>query len=93
MAGIGRALIIAAMTTDACCAGQAEVIVHMTGAAGHGYVRSCKRKPRGVVVKVGLKPRIHTMARLAICRKATRNVIRRNSILEVAHVAGIAVCR
>jgi hypothetical protein len=93
MAGIVRALIIGSMASDTCCAGQAEIIIHMAGAAGHGYVRSCKRKSRGVVIKVGLKPCIHPVARLAICRKATRNVIRRNRVLEIPDMAGIAVRR
>jgi hypothetical protein len=91
--GIVRTLVIGSMTTDTCCAGQAEVIVHVAGAAGHGYVRSCQRKSGGAVIEVGLKPCIHTMARLAICRKATANVVRRSRILEVADVTGIAVRR
>ena len=67
MAGIVRPLIIGSMTSDTSCAGQVEVIVHMAGAAGHSRVRSCKRKPRRVVIKVGLNPCIHPVTRLAIC--------------------------
>lgn len=93
VAGIVRALIIGSMTTDTCCVGQVEIVIYVAGAAGHGYVRSCERKPGGTVIKVGLKPCIHSVARLAICRKATRNVVRRNRVLEIADVAGIAVRR
>ena len=67
MAGIVRALIVGSMTSDTSCAGQVEVIIYMAGAAGHGRVRSCKRKPRRVVIKVGLNPCIHPVTRLAIC--------------------------
>lgn len=72
---------------------QVVAVVHMTGRARHAYMRSGERKSRGAVVEVCLKPRIHPVAGLAICGKAGADVIRRHSILEIPHVAGIAVGR
>ena len=84
--GIVRGLKISSMTSNTCCVGEVEIIVHMARAARNGHVGPCKRKSRGVVIEVGLKPCIHAVARLAICRKATRDVIRRGSILKIPNM-------
>lgn len=71
--------------------GQIVVVVHMAGSTWHAHVRSRERKPRCAVVKVCLKPRIHPVARLAICGKAGSDVVRVDSVLKIPRVARIAV--
>jgi len=72
---------------------QIVVVVHMAGSARHAHVRAGQRKPRGVMVKIGLKPRIHSVASLAICGKARRDMTGRNRILKVPRMAGVALRR
>ena len=72
---------------------QIVVVVYVAGSARHAYVRAGQGKPSGIVVKIGLKPCIHSVASLAICGKARRNVIGRNCTLKIAGVARIALRR
>jgi hypothetical protein len=93
--GIRRVLEVLHVTGGAggICGSQIVVAVHMTGSAGHAYMPSGEWKSGGAVIKVGLKPCIHSVAGLAIRGKAGRNVIRRNRVLEIPHVTGIALGR
>lgn len=75
------------------CRSQVVVVVHMAGSTRHAYMRSRERKSRGAVVKVHLKPGIHSVASLAICGKAGADVIRRHGVLEIPRVAGVALGR
>ena len=95
MIGIRRALEILHVAGGAggICDGQIVVVVYVARSARHAYVRSSERKPCCTVIKVGLKPGIHPMARLAIYGKAGPHVIRRHSALKIPHVAGIAISR
>ena len=93
--GIRSALEIRHVTGGASgtCGRQIEVVIHMAGSAGHAHVRAGQRKSRGAVVKVGHQPGIDPVAGLAIGGKAGRHVIRRQRVLEIPHVAGIALRR
>jgi hypothetical protein len=93
--GIRSALEVLHVTGGAggICGSQIVVVVHMTGSAGHAYMRSGEWKSGGAVVKVGFKPCIHSVAGLAIRGKAGRNMIRCSRVLEIPHVAGIALGR
>jgi len=91
--GIGRASEILHVTGRAgsICGRQTEVVIHMARSAGHAHVRPGQRKSRGAVVKVGHQPGVYSVAGLAIGGKTGRHVIRRQRILEIPRVAGIAV--
>jgi len=93
--GIRGALKVLHVTVGAggICGSQVVVVVHMAGTARHAHMRSGEWKPGGTVVKVGLKPCIHSVAGLAICGKASRHVIRCNGVLEIPRVTGIALGR
>jgi len=93
--GIRSALEIRHVTGGASgtCGRQIEVVIHMAGSAGHAHVRAGQRKSRGAMVKVGHQPGIDPVAGLAIGGKAGRHVIRRQRVLEIPHVAGIALRR
>jgi hypothetical protein len=90
---IRRALEVRHVTGRArgICSGQVVVAIHVAGSAGHGYVRSGQRKSGRAVIEVRLNPGIHRMAGFASCGEAGGNVIWRNRILEIPHVAGIAL--
>ena len=75
------------------CASQTEVVAHMAGSAGNAHVRAGEWKSGSTVVKVCLKPRIHSVAVLAGRREAGHHVVRRLRILEIPHVTRIAVRR
>ena len=72
---------------------QIVVVVHMAGSTRHTRVSAGQRKPRGVMVKIGFKPRIHSVASLAVHGKARRDVIGRNRILKIPRMAGVAFRR
>jgi hypothetical protein len=93
--GIRGVLEVHHMTsgTGGICASQTEVVVYMAGSAGHAHVRAGKRKAGSTVVKVCLKPRVHSVAGLASRGKAGHHVVRRLRILEILHVTRIAVRR
>lgn len=95
MIGIRSALEILHVTCGAggICRSQIVVIVHMAGGARHAYVRSSKRKSRGAVIEVRLKPRTDPVAGLAICGKTGADVIWRHCVLEIPRVARIALGR
>jgi len=93
MVGVGGSSIIGLMAINARHFGQVVIVIDVAGRAGHGHVGSGERKSGGAVIEVCLKPRIHSVARLAICGKTGADVIRRQRILEIPHVAGIAVRR
>jgi len=75
------------------CASQTEVVAYMAGSAGNAHVRAGERKSCSTVVKVCLKPRVHSVASLASCGKAGHHVVRRLRILEILHVTRIALGR
>lgn len=93
VARVGCALVIGLMTNDARRASQIVVVIDVAGSAWHGHVCASQRKSGGVVVKVGFKPCIYSVAGLAICRETVGNVIWSNCALEIPHVAGIALRR
>lgn len=88
---VHRSLKVGLVTTDTCGAGQVVVVIDVARCAGHGHMRASQRKSRGAVVKAGLKPCIHAMTGLAVCRKAVGDVIWRDRVLKIPHVAGIAL--
>jgi len=49
------------------CSGQVVVAIDVAGSAGHGYVRSGKRKSGRAVIEVRLNPGIYSMAGFASC--------------------------
>ena len=95
MVGVRSALEIPHVTSGAgnICGSQVVVIVHMAGSAGDSDMRADERKTGGAVVEVRFRPGIHSVACLARCGEAGRNVIWRNGILEIPRVAGIALGR
>ena len=65
----------------------------MAGSAGDTDMRAGEGKSGGAVVEIRFRPGIHSVAGLARCGKAGRNVIGRNGVLEIPRVAGIALGR
>lgn len=90
---IGRSSIVGLMAIDARHFGQVVVVIDVAGSARYCHVRSGERKSRGAVIKVCLKPRIHSVASLAIGGKAAADVIGVRRTLEIPHVAGITIRR
>jgi hypothetical protein len=95
MVGVRRALEIPHVTGGAgsIWRSQIVVVVHMAGSAGDTDMRAGERESGGAVVEVRFRPGIYSVTGLARCGEAGRNVIRRNSILEIPQVAGIALGR
>ncbi|SRR5579885_1462821 len=90
---VGCSLEIRLVTADARGGREREIVVHVTGSAGHRNVSARQRKSRRAVIEVCLKPGIHSVAGLAIRGKPAGDVIWVRGTLEIARVTGIALRR
>ena len=91
--GIGRALEIFQVATDAGCirVGQVVIAVHVALRALHGGVRSGQRESRGGVIKSRVVPVGRVMALLTGLREPGLNVVRIRGGIEVLDVTRSAI--
>ena len=85
-----RRIEVGAVTTNAGCARQAEIVVHVTLRALHGLVRTGKREAGGRMVEAGARPVHGGMARRTILRETGGYMVGRGGLLEIRQVAAHA---